>query len=227
MRDRFVELSLFGDKEFRFGESMKTLRTNIRLDKRNVKKILVTSTAFGEGKSSISLEFAASMGSIGKKVLLMDADMRNSSFTKKYGKRTDVKGLAAYLNKKASLEEMISKTNVENVDFIYSGQPVSNSSELLDGDRFKNLMTLLDEKYDYIIVDTPPIGCVIDAAVVAANCDGIVFVIESEKLGWKAVKAAMHQLAKTECEILGVVLNKSKMTHWEKGKKNSLPSVRD
>ncbi len=223
MQNNFLELPLVGDGEYHFRESIKTLRTNIRLNKNNIKKIMITSTSFREGKTVISAEFAASLGSIGKKVLLMDADLRGSNNSRNV--KAGMKGLVDYLRGRARPDEIVYKTDVKNVDLLYAGVPVQNSSELLDGESLKELMELLSGEYDYLIVDTPPIGCVIDAAVIAASCDGIVLVIESGKSGYKSVRAALNQLKLTGCEILGAVLNKSENASKDGNSKSNLLAV--
>ena len=94
------------------------------------------------------------------------------------------------------------------MDIIFSGTVSPNPSELLEDSLFTELLEALKQRYDYVLVDSPPIGSVIDAAIIAKQCDGAVFVVESETTSHKFAKRALTQLEKTGCRILGAVLNK-------------------
>lgn len=98
--------------------------------------------------------------------------------------------------------------NVNDFDIIFTGPIPPNPSELLGGDAFKNMLEVLRMKYDYVIVDTPPLGSVIDGAVVGAICDGTVLVVESGAISYKFAQNVKEQLDKVGCRILGCVLNK-------------------
>ena len=108
----------------------------------------------------------------------------------------------------ASIAEIIYHTNYENMDIIFSGSFAPNPSELLGQEAFGTLLGALRERYDYIIVDTPPIGSIIDAAIVAKQCDGAVLVFESELVSSKEAVRIKEQLQMTGCRLIGAVLNK-------------------
>ena len=108
----------------------------------------------------------------------------------------------------ASIAEIIYRTNYENMDIIFSGSFAPNPSELLGQEAFGTLLGAVREHYDYIIVDTPPIGSVIDAAVIARYCDGGIFVIEPGVVSYKLAQKCIKQLEKSGCRILGAVMNK-------------------
>ena len=193
-------------------ESLNTLCTNISLASGNVKKIVVTSCRPKEGKSFITINLMRALASIGKKVVMVDADLRVSMLASRYGiQPEDPKnfvGLAQYLYKDHPIDEIIYKTNYTSADFIPAGGRTINSLPLLNNPKLKELLDTLAEKYDIVLVDAPPIGVIIDAAEIAKDCDGVLMVVENNKIGCAELKTAMEQLRMTGCEILGAVLNK-------------------
>lgn len=191
-----------------YDEAIKILRTNIQFAGRNIKTIVLTSCFPNEGKSGTVLSLAREMGNAGKKVMVVDADIRKSSFVTRYQVKKRIKGLSQYLSGQATVDEVIYATNFDNVDFIFSGPIAPNPSELLDDAAFSELLGMMKLQYDYILVDTPPLSNMIDAAIVARECDGAVMVIESGAVSYKTAVKAKEQLEMTGCRILGVVLNK-------------------
>lgn len=119
-----------------------------------------------------------------------------------------VSGLSQYLSGQIPGRGLIYSTSFPNVHIIFAGPSAPNPSELLNEDNFSVLLSEAGECYDYVIIDTPPVGTIIDAAVVARECDGAVLVIESETVSYKAAQRAKAQLEKSGCRILGAVLNK-------------------
>lgn len=202
--------------DFRTKEAYKTLRTNLSFAGKNVKAICMTSCTPNEGKTSVSFQLAMSMAESGKKTLLLDADLRKSVLRGRYKTNKEKYGLSHYLSGQAGFEDICCTTNIENFDIIFAGPVPPNPSELLGNDNFKGLLYILRDKYDYIIVDTPPLGSVIDGAVAASICDGAVIVIESGSVSYKFVQNIKEQLGKVNCHVLGCVLNKVDMsrTHY-------------
>lgn len=194
-----------------YNEAVKTLRTNLQFAGRNVKTIMLTSCYPNEGKSDTVLQLAREFGNMGKKVLVLDADIRKSAFISHYQVKKKLKGLSQYLSGQASLTDVLFETNFDNVDFIFAGASTPNPSELLEDPAFGELVKYLRQNYDYILIDTPPLSSVIDAAIVAKQCDGAVLVVENESVSWRAALRAKEQLEKTGCKILGAVLNKVDM----------------
>ena len=117
-------------------------------------------------------------------------------------------GLSQFLSGQKKLDEVLYATNVEFLDVIFSGPFSPNPAELLEEELFTNLVERSKAEYDYIIIDTPPITNVIDAAIVAKVCDGAALVIESGAISYRIAQRVKQQLEKTGCRILGVVLNK-------------------
>lgn len=198
--------------DFRSKEAFKTLRTNIEFSGSDVKVIALTSCTPNEGKSDTSFELAESFAQNGKKVLLIDADLRKSVMRQRH-KRGKVRlGLSNYLVGKTSMEECMCRTDVKNFDLIFSGPVPPNPSELLDNARFKEMIAKARKNYDMVIIDTPPLGSVIDTAVVSKLCDGVIMVIESAAISYHFARKVKEQLDMTGCKILGVVLNKINMS---------------
>lgn len=194
--------------DFRTKEAYKTLRTNLSFAGKNVKVISLTSCTPNEGKTSVSFQLCLSLAESGKKTILVDADLRKSVLRGRYKANREKYGLSHYLSGQMELDDVCCRTNVNNFDIIFAGPIPPNPSELLGGDAFKNMLEVLRMKYDYVIVDTPPLGSVIDGAVVGAICDGTVIVVESGAISYKFAQNVKEQLDKVGCRILGCVLNK-------------------
>ncbi|MBQ5445548.1 MAG: polysaccharide biosynthesis tyrosine autokinase [Lachnospiraceae bacterium] len=189
-------------------EAYKRLRTNIQFCGSDVKVIAITSTIPNEGKSSVSFNLAVSMADAGKRVIFLDTDLRKSVLVGRYKINKAVKGLTHYLSGVNQFDEVVYATNVDNLHVVFSGPVPPNPSELLGNKYFKNLVKQLRENYDYVIIDTPPVGSVIDAAIVAQECDGVILVVSSGEISYKAVQKSKDQMEKSNCRILGAVLNK-------------------
>ncbi len=194
--------------DYRANESYKSLGTNIQFCGDDIKVIAFTSCTPNEGKSSVSFNLAASFAEIGKKVIMVDADLRKSVLAGRYKVGEVEYGLTHYLSGQKSINDVLKKTNIENMDIIFSGSYCPNPAELLNHKRFEELLTKLKEEYDYVLVDTPPLGVVIDGAIIAKKVDGAVIVIEANAISHRFVRGVKEQLEKAGCKVLGAVLNK-------------------
>ena len=197
--------------DYFYEEAIKTLRTNIQFSSKQVKVVLLTSCYPNEGKSDIAFSLSLEMGKTGKRVLLMDADIRKSNFIKRYSVNQTIQGLSQYLSGQVERQWITYQTNFPNVDMIFAGPLAPNPSELLSDPAFGELLEEKRKEYDYIFIDTPPIGNMIDAAVVAEKSDGAVLVIESEAVSYSMAQKSLSQLERSGCKILGAVLNKVDM----------------
>lgn len=195
-------------EDYNYNESMKTLRTNIQFCGSSIRSIMFTSALPDEGKSDVSFSLAESLAQIGKKTIVIDADIRKSILVSRYQLRQEVCGLSQYLSGQKTLDEVIYDTNVENLSVIFAGPYSPNPAELLEEDLFARMMENLERYYDYIIIDTPPMGNLIDGAIIATHCDGAVIVIESGAISYRLEQKVKGQIEKSGCRILGVVLNK-------------------
>ena len=197
--------------DFKTNEAYKSLRTNISFSGEDVSVIALTSSVPNEGKSAVSFNLAESFAEDNKKVLYIDADIRKSVTVARYGVDVETKGLSHYLTKQSELEDVIYETNIPNFNIIFTGQAAPNPAELLGNSRFKKLIEAAREQFDYVIIDCPPLGSVIDAAIVAKECDGAIIVIETDNISYKVVQRVKKQLEQSGCKILGAVLNKVEM----------------
>lgn len=204
-----VKIAKLDTGNYFFEESIKVLRGNIQFCGSDIKTILFTSSIPGEGKSEISLHTAASLANSGKKVLLIDADIRRSVLVVRCCLEDEVKGLSQYLSGQCKEEEIICKTNHSNLDMIFSGPTAPNPSELLNSCLFQKLLERQREHYDYILIDSSPVGILIDGAVIGQYCDGAIIVIAEGKVSIRMVKKVKAQMEASGCRILGTVLNRS------------------
>lgn len=196
-------------EDYFYMEAMKTLRTNLQFSGKNYKSILITSAQPGEGKSNICFHLAAEMAKTGKRVLLVDADMRRSSYINRYSIPEKVMGLSQYLSGQVEkLNDLVCRTNYENLHMILSGPYAPNPTEMLGNEQFGDLIKATRQVYDYVFVDAPPLGPIIDAAVIGQFCDGALMVIESDVVSYRACQKIKKQLEKSGCRWLGAVLNK-------------------
>lgn len=194
--------------DYFYDEALKTLRTNISFSGKQVKSILLTSCYPNEGKSDIAFTLAVEMGKAGKRVLMVDADIRKSVYVNRYRVKENVNGLSQYLSGQIDVYNLIYQTNFQNVDMIFAGPTAPNPSELLGTEEFGRLIQGLREPYDYIFIDTPPSANLIDATVVGKNCDAAILVIESEAVSYKVAQKVKEQIERSGCRMLGAVLNK-------------------
>lgn len=194
--------------DFHGKEAYKTLRTNIEFAGEDIKVISVTSCMPNEGKSSVTMNLALSLAEAGKGVLFVDADMRKSILTGRYKIKNAKKGLSHYLSGQCAMDEMVSITNVEKFHMVVAGPVPPNPSELLQSKRFESFIEAMRKIYDYVIIDCPPLGSVVDGLIVGRVSDGVALVIASEAISYKFAQKIKKQLETAECRILGVVLNK-------------------
>ena len=185
-------------------EFYKTLRTNL-IYMGDVKVIGLASSGANEGKTITAVQLALSFAELNKRIIFIDCDLRRSSL-KDYLLVGGVNnGLSEYLSNQC--DDIIYKTNVENLDMIFTGKFPPNPSELLFGDKFSNFITKLRKYYDYIIVDTPPILAGSDAVIVGRNCDGLVMVVRNQVTKRKALQRSKQELERNGVKLLGSVLN--------------------
>lgn len=195
--------------DYFYEEAIKTLRTNLLFSGKDKKVILITSAYSGEGKSDISLHLAEEMGKTGKKVLLLDTDLRKSVYVSRYQVGKKVNGLSQLLSGQIEgMEEIIYQTNYDNVHMIFAGPYAPNPAELLGSEAFDAMLKEARQRYDYVLIDTPPLDVVVDAAVVGQYCDGALLVIESEAVSYRVSQKVKNQLEKSGCKVLGAVLTK-------------------
>ncbi len=203
-----MKIQFLGDGNLLIEEAVKSLRTNLQFCGQGVKVIEITAYGENEGKTTVAARIAQSFAELGRRVLLIDADMRKSVLAGRNTTAKPQKGLSEILSGLATFEECLWTSEGEPLDVLFSGTYPPNPVELLSTAAFKELVETARQTYDYVIIDTPPLGMVIDAAVIAPICDGSVMVLGDDKLRYRQVEGALEQLRKSGCRILGVVRNK-------------------
>lgn len=202
-----ITLKLPGEDDFFTQEAFKVLRTNLQFCGQDVKVIAVTSCNENDGKTTVALQLARSLAELGKRVLVIDADMRKSVIA---GRNTNAKkavGLSEILTGMVKLADAVYSTQYPNLQIIFAGKYPPNPVELLSGKYFKTLLAETRKVYQYVIVDTPPLGRVIDAAVVAPECDGAILVIGNTSVRYRQAQEVVAQIEKSGSKLLGVVRN--------------------
>lgn len=198
-------LNLAGSDSFYTQEAYKSLRTNLVFCGRDIQIVAVTSYCENEGKTTVVLNLAKSLAELGKRVLVIDADMRKSVMAGRHTKAKNPAGLSEILTGIVKLSDGLYSTQFDNLHMIFSGKYPPNPVELLGGKYFPMLLEETRKVYDYVLVDTPPLGQVIDAAVLAPFCDGTLLVMESHSVRIKHAKTMINQLHKGGSKILGIV----------------------
>ncbi len=188
-------------------EALNQLSINMAYSGKNIKTIAVTSSHANEGKSFVSFELANSLAKINKKVLLVDADMRKSVLRERLSMNTAEAGLSEYLAGNAALKDVISHSSNPNLDIVLSGKHVPTVTSLLSSELFDELCVAVSKEYDYVIIDTPPLGIVGDAAIVATKVDGTLIVVESGSTGREEFAHVRRELDSVNANGIGVVVN--------------------
>ncbi|RZL47600.1 MAG: polysaccharide biosynthesis tyrosine autokinase [Pedobacter sp.] len=206
-KDSRQALSLAKPKSV-FAESVRSVRTNLSFLAANKqsKTICITSEVSGEGKSFVTVNLASTLALIDKKIILIAADLRKSKLHKAFG-NDNKKGLSSYLSGQATLEEVITHDDVHILDFMPSGPVPPNPSELLHTEKMKDLLALLAPKYDYVLVDTAPVGLVSDAIPLIRQSDVNLFVIRSGKSQLRAAAIPERLSREYGLSNLAIVLN--------------------
>ncbi len=196
-------------KENRVNEALKTLRTNLMFSGPNVRVIGFTSFGPGEGKTTLSLQTAIAFAQLGKRVLLVDADLRKSVLAGQLRLRNKVEGLSHYLSGLSNVRDLLHETDIPGLYIMLAGMRAPNSTELLGSENFARLIPALKDAFDYVIVDTAPVGQVIDCALMAPHLDGVAIVVDATQNSYKLERRVKNQLERSGGKVLGVILNQA------------------
>lgn len=199
-----IKLIVSNNPKSPISETYRVIRTNIQFAGagKQLKYIAFTSSVPGEGKSTTISNLALTMAQDGKKVLLIDNDLRKPMQHKVFGLLN--KGLTNIIAMGLTFDEVVNKDVFPNLDVLTSGPIPPNPSEMLGSEKMSDILKEVGEKYDFILLDLPPILAVTDAAIVGHMADGIVLVVRS---GITAPEEAKKRLEAGHANILGVVLN--------------------
>lgn len=171
---------------------------------------MVTSAGPREGKSSTVANLAVSMAQAGKSILVIDADMRNPTQHKLFG-LSNLEGLSGSLVQDQGCQAYIQETAVLGVSVLTGGPIPPNPAELVGSQRMKRLIEEVSEQYDVVLIDTPPVVAVTDAAILAQEVDGVILVLAAGEVNKDFALRAKELLDKVGAKILGAVLNKADM----------------
>lgn len=199
---------LIGDNTpFNIREAFNTLRTNVvfALAPTGGKRLMITSSNASEGKSTTAVNLAVALAQNGNKVLLLDCDMRKPKLHK-YFETDFAHGLSRFLIGQESLNEALMHTEIKNLDLIPSGVIPPNPSELLGSNRMKVFLDKVEEYYDYIILDTPPINMVTDAVVLSKYVSGVLFVVHYGITRSDDFIKAKNQLQVSGANVIGFTM---------------------
>lgn len=217
-----IELRNIRKNSYTKTESLRALKTNLQFCGDDVKTILFTSSVPDEGKSTVTFDLARSLTESGKRVLMIDTDMRKSVLAGRLRAKTvaknEIQGLSHYLSGQKKLTEVLYVTQIPKLFMIFAGPSVPNPTEILEKKYFEELIEFARQQFDYVLIDCAPIGAAIDAAIVAKYCDGAVLVIAQGVANSRMISSVKKQLEASGVRILGAVLNKVKMENNHYGK---------
>ena len=191
-----------------FKESFRNLRTNLQFlpNTKNRSVIAITSSVSGEGKTTISAEMANIISKNGKKVIVLDVDLRKASVHREFDAKNEY-GISNYLTGDKNLEDIVQPTGVEDVDLITTGPLPPNPSEMINSEKMQELIEILKQSYDYVILDTPPVGLVTDALILMNYVD-MTFVIVRAGFTRKEFIKNLDRLAREHSHNhIGMILN--------------------
>ncbi|WP_146553710.1 CpsD/CapB family tyrosine-protein kinase [Rummeliibacillus sp. SL167] len=213
-KKRFLKLErnliTMSDAKSVVSEQFRTIRTNITFSApdQELKTILVTSSIPGEGKSTNAANIGVVFAQEGKKVLIVDADMRRPTLHHTF-RLLNIDGLSSVLIKQQTIQNVIQETSITGLDIVTSGPLPPNPSELLASKAMDTLLKVLRQEYDLVIFDSPPLLPVTDARILSNKCDGTVLIVDrntTKKADILKAKASLHA---SQAKIMGVVLNNS------------------
>ena len=197
------------DSRSQWAEAYRTIRTAVFFGapKSEAKTILVTSSTPGEGKTTLSSNLAIAMAQAGQRVLILDADFRKPMQHRVFELNHQNVGLSSILAGIVPVQKAVQRTDVKGLDLLACGPNVPNPAEMLNSETFAGLLESLSEKYDRIVVDSPPVMPVTDAQILSALCKVTLLVLRAEKSTRKTSQQARHALLSVGGHVLGVVVN--------------------
>lgn len=186
----------------------KTLFANIRFASvdRPVKSIVLTSSVPNEGKSTVAYNLAQAIASSGKRTLIVECDMRRRSLADMVGARAR-HGIYAVLSGQVELDEALVATSHRNLFFLDSEPHIPNPADILSSQRFRKLVAQMESDFDYVVIDTPPVGTFVDAAIIAALADATALVVRERFVKRAELQNAYDQLKKADANVIGVIMN--------------------
>ena len=208
-----IKITRFPELDYVSAEGFNTLVTNLSYCGDDIRTIMVTSRYAGEGKSYVTMNLMRTFAGLGKRVIVVDTDLRASGIQAHYRLRYDAPhshGLAEYLAGHCGIDEAMYQTTIPNAWIIPAGHYAPNPLQLLDTPKMEELMDWLATEFDVVLVDTPPVGILVDAVALAKYCDGALLVVGYRQGRRREIGTAVDSIRQTGCPILGSVLNEVK-----------------
>jgi capsular exopolysaccharide synthesis family protein len=206
---RDVELITYNDAKSLISEAYRNLRTSVLLSSgagRPPKSILVTSSQMGEGKTTTALNIAITLAQTGNKVILLDCDMRNPRIHKALSLE-NTEGMSSFLSGNSDLSSLIRQSEIPNLFAVTAGRIPPNPAELVGSQRMRQGLTLLEDYFEHIVIDTPPVLSVTDPRILASMADGVILVIKGGETPKEAVQRSKRLLQDVHAHIIGTLLN--------------------
>lgn len=210
---QMIELLSEGDERHSFAESFRNIRSSLLFmeeENQRPKTIIITSSIPEEGKSSVSANLARTMAFSGSKVLLVDGDQRRCSLNEKL-KMPMEPGFSDVLTKKMKLEDVVLQTDVPNLWFLPRGTAIKNPGELFVGSPANDFLRDVYDKYDFILIDTPPVLAADDTTSLAPKVDGVLFVLRGEFTSARLARESLELLYNRHTRVLGLVYNRANL----------------
>ena len=191
-------------------EALNTICSNLSFVGKSLKRIIVTSCEAGDGKTQLTMQIAQNLANRGRKIVVVDVDLRRSAMMRRFGIETEGEavGLAHYLAGYNTMDEIVYHTSVDGLSIVPIGNHVVNPIPLLNTPEFAQLLERLAAEYDLVFLDAPPIGLVIDAAEVAQYCDGSILVVHYGQTRRRTLMNAKRQMVQSGCPVIGCILNR-------------------
>ena len=208
---RTCEIGVLEKLDFQGEEAINSIATNLSFVGRNMKRIVLTSCTENEGKSSTTMHIMANLARRNKKVLLVDCDLRKSVLLSHFNIKIhdqNMVGLVHFLNGYNTLDEVVYQTNIQGAYLLPAGSMLANPMPILDSEDFAVLLQQLSKAFDVVLLDAPPIGMVIDAAVIAKACDGVIMVVEYGKRRKGELVDAVNKIHQSGCPVIGCIINR-------------------
>jgi len=204
-----VELITFGHPKSMLSEAYRNIRTSILLSfsEKPPKRIAISSPNPSEGKTTTVINTAIALSQTGAQVIIIDSDMRKPRVHKVFNEENGA-GLSSFLSGNANLESVIKKSDVPNLCYIPSGPIPPNPSELIGSKLFKSMMESLGERFDHIVLDSPPVLGFADTMIISTSVDGVILVVWGGKTPRETLQRAKEVLHQVNAKILGVVINR-------------------
>lgn len=194
-------------------EAYRMLRTNVQFSSisREIKVIAITSSVPGEGKSTTACNYALSLAETGKKVLLIDCDLRKPTIHRKF-KISNAAGLTNVLLGETTIENTLCIVG-SGLSILTAGTLPPNPAEVVGSKRMNDFLQKMEKLFDYIVIDTPPLLAVADGQIISSISDGVLLVVESKKTPKDSVLKSKELLTNAKANILGIILNKCEISH--------------